>query len=115
MRNGKYIESEGGVLMPVPMGIIGLGGVFKGQHIRDGKVIDEWEDPNLVVNEGLNHVLNTVFHGGTPITTWYLGIFEGNYTPGATGTRHGLFGGHTVPTWPISQLASGMQAINAAR
>jgi hypothetical protein len=35
--------------------ILLVGGVWDGQHVRDGKVIDEWEDHNLVVNEGLNH------------------------------------------------------------
>lgn len=58
-----------------------LGGVYHGQHIRAGEVIDEWEDHNLCVDEGLNSLLDIYFHGSTQITTWYLGLFEGNYTP----------------------------------
>ncbi len=40
----------------------------------DGNLKWEEEGKNLVVTEGLNHILNTEFHGGTPITTWYIGL-----------------------------------------
>jgi hypothetical protein len=73
----NYESTAGGVLMPA----INVSGVWSGQHIRDGKVIDEWEDKNLVVNEGLNSLLDVYFHGETQITSWYIGVFEGNYTP----------------------------------
>jgi hypothetical protein len=79
-----YIPTAGGVLMP-QQGLV-VGGVFQGQIVRDGKVIDEFEDHNLVVNEGLNHLLDVLLHGSTQVTTWYLGVFEGNYTPVATVT-----------------------------
>jgi len=80
----NYERSAGGILMPKNDLI--LGGSFHGQHIRGGEVIDEWEDHNLVVNEGLNSLLNIMFHGSTQIGTWYVGVFEGNYTPVATVT-----------------------------
>jgi hypothetical protein len=79
-----YIPTAGGVLMP-QQGLV-VGGVFQGQIVRDGKVLDEFEDHNLVVNEGLNHLLDVLLHGSTQVTTWYLGVFEGNYTPVATVT-----------------------------
>lgn len=63
-----------------------LGGVYTVQHVRDGKVIDEWTDHNLVVTEGLNSLLDVNFHGASQISTWYVGLFEGNYTPAATAT-----------------------------
>src|SRR5574343_2078399 len=80
----EYKTTEGGVL--VPDDTIRVGGYFLGQHVRNGEVIDEWEDHNLVVNEGLNAALNIMFHGTTQITTWYIGVFEGNYTPVSTVT-----------------------------
>lgn len=70
-----------------------IGGVFKVEHIRDGIKIDEWEEKNIVTNEGLNHVLNTVLHGDAAISTWYVGLFEGNYVPVA---------GDTAATFPGS-------------
>lgn len=75
----NYQETDGGILMPEHKLLVG--GMFHGQIVRDGQVIDEWEDRNLVTNEGLNSLLDIYFHGSTQITTWYLGVFEGNYTP----------------------------------
>jgi hypothetical protein len=47
----------------------------------DGR--EKWRDTakNGVVNQGLNHILDTEFHGGTPITTWYLGLINNTPTP----------------------------------
>lgn len=63
-----------------------VGGVFTIEHVRDGKVIDTWQEKNLVTNEGLNSLLDTYLNGdGTAkISAWYVSIFEGNYTPLAT-------------------------------
>ena len=79
-----YTRTPGGILMPNHKLLVG--GTFLGQLVRDGRVIDEWEDDNLVTNEGLDHILDVVFHGGTQTGTWYMGVFEGNYTPVATVT-----------------------------
>lgn len=79
-----YTKTDGGVLMP-DQGLK-IGGVFHCEHVRNGEVIDAWEDHNLVVNEGLDALLNIMFHGSTQVTTWYLGLFEGNYTPVSTVT-----------------------------
>lgn len=65
----------------VPESKIYVAGRYDGVIIRDGKIIEEFSEPNIVVNEGLNALLNIMFNGSTQITTWYLGIFEGNYTP----------------------------------
>ena len=75
----KYKESAGGILMPEHK--IVVGGSWHGQIVREGRVIDEWEDHNIVVNEGLNNLLGVYFNAATQITQWYCGTFEGNYTP----------------------------------
>lgn len=79
-----YAMSPGGALLPAAQ-IRGLGR-YHGQIIRDGKVIDEFDCKNIVVNEGLNNLLSVYFNAGTQITAWYLGVFEANYTPVATVT-----------------------------
>lgn len=79
-----YVATDGGILVPEHKFV--MGGVFSCEHYRKGKLIDAWEDHNLVVNEGLNHILDVQFHAATQITTWYLAPFEGNYTPVATVT-----------------------------
>lgn len=80
-----YQENGAGLLVPAASKI-DVRGVYHGQIIRAGEVIDEFEDPNLVVNEGLNSLLGVMFNSATQITAWYMGVFEGNYTPLATET-----------------------------
>lgn len=91
-----YEATAGGIL--VPQNGLRVGGVFHGQHIRNGEIIDEWEDHNIVVNEGLNSLLGIYFHGDTQITTWYIGVFEGNYTPVATVTAATITSASTEST-----------------
>ncbi len=79
-----FEKSAGGILIPTSHMIVG--GVFHVEHIREGELIDEFDCPNLVVNQGLDHLLNTVFTGSTQVNPWYLGLFEGNYTPVAAVT-----------------------------
>lgn len=81
MSGVEYAKTNGGVFLPTN---VGVSGKYCGQLIRDGRIIDEFEEPNLVVNEGLNSMLSVYFGNGTQIGTWYLGLFEGNYTPVAT-------------------------------
>jgi hypothetical protein len=75
----EYTPTAGGVLLPDAG--LRVGGKFLCEHVRAGEIIDTWETPNIVVNEGLNALLNIMFAGSTQITTWYLGLFEANYTP----------------------------------
>jgi hypothetical protein len=90
MNEKALTRSESGLWMPEAS--LRVGGYFHGQIIRDGQVIDEFVDKNLVVNQGLNALLNIMFNGATQISTWYCGIFEGNYTPVATVTAATITG-----------------------
>ena len=65
----------------VPSHQLAIGGRFIGQIRRNGQIIDEFDVHNLVVDEGLNKLLNVMFNADTQVTTWYLSLFEGNYTP----------------------------------
>ena len=85
-----------GLRMP-KIGLIAAGR-YHGTLIRRGRVIDEWEDDNLVVNEGLNSLLGVYFNAATQITTWYCGVFEGNYTPVATVTAATIASASTETT-----------------
>jgi hypothetical protein len=78
-------------------------------------VIDEFEVENLVVNEGLNDLLNVYFNSGTQKPSWYMGLFEGNYTPVATDTAAGIasaatessaYASATRPAWTPASPAS---------
>ena len=61
-----------------------VGGVFTFSQIRDGEVIDTWVSENIVVNQGLNYILDSALSAGSVITSWYIGLFKNNYTPLAT-------------------------------
>ena len=53
---------------------------------RDGRV--KWEDAfqNLVVNAGLDHLLDATLSAGTQITTWYVGLTDSSPTVAAGDT-----------------------------
>lgn len=52
---------------------------FMGQFMaecydKDGNLKWVERGRNLVVNEGLDHVLNVVFHGSSQVSPWYIGV-----------------------------------------
>lgn len=87
-----FEKKESGLLIPVAPKLILDGGMIKaaghylGQIVRDGEVIDEFEFDNLVVNQGLNYLASAGLAGGSALPNWFIGIFQGNYTPVATDT-----------------------------
>lgn len=74
-----YEKTAGGVLMPATA--LKVHGHYHGQIVRNGLIIDEFDCPNLCVDEGLNSLLGVYFHADTQISAWYMGLFEANYTP----------------------------------
>lgn len=91
-----FEQNAGGVFMPKAKTFIG--GRFLGQLIRNGKIVDSFDDMNLVVNEGLNYLLDAGLGGASPLTTWYLGLFEGNYTPVGSDTGASIASNSTEST-----------------
>src|SRR5690606_35147126 len=49
---------------------------FVVDHFRNGKRIGSYHFKNGITNEGKNYLLDAAFSGGTPITTWYLGLID---------------------------------------
>jgi len=68
-------------VMAVNAGKVLVRTVWEVEHIRDGKVIDRTIDFNLVTDEGINAILEKMFHSGAQITAWYIAPFETNTTP----------------------------------
>lgn len=59
-----------------------IGFVYTFQHFdEDMHLVDEWSEHNLVPTEGMNYILNAALAGGSASSTWYIGLFSGNYTP----------------------------------
>lgn len=63
-----------------------------------GEVVDTEVVANIMPDEGITHVLNTVLKGGSPVGTWYVGLYEGNYTPAGTETAATLNSAATEST-----------------
>lgn len=81
---GQFEKTEDGIYLPRQKMLVG--GRFGHQLIRNGEMSPlEW-DGNIVVDQFLEHLLDVSLSGGTPITSWYVGLFKGNYTPLATDT-----------------------------
>ena len=78
-------EDRHGLLVPVKPKLV-IGGHFCGKLFREGKLIDAFEVHNLIVNQGLDHILNTEFLSTAQITAWYMAPFTNNYTPVGTDT-----------------------------
>lgn len=79
----RYDVTETGAIKIADSSLF-ISGAMKVHDYRDGGVTIE---PNLVVNQGLNHILNAALPptgGYTPVTQWYVAPFSGNYTPTAT-------------------------------
>jgi hypothetical protein len=84
------------------------------EHIREDKVIDREFVRNIVTSEGLNNLLDVHFAAGTQISTWYIILWENDYTPvaGDTYATHGWtetqsYDETTRPVWSPGTIASG--------
>jgi hypothetical protein len=77
---------ENRLVVPTPPSLLVAHGMWEVEHWRKGRLLGRELTKNLICNEGLNHILNVVLHGTTPVSPWYMAIFEGNYTPVATVT-----------------------------
>ena len=95
--NRQYEIADEGTLF-LPKSKIWIGGQFEHDVLRGGKLLGAARDPNIVVNQGLNALLGIMFNAATQITAWYVGIFEGNYTPVATDTAANITANSTECT-----------------
>lgn len=78
--NHKYEVSPSGLLFPNQK--VFVGGVWETtQNYADPDM-----SPNIIPTEGLNHILSVLVAGGSQVTTWYVALFSGNVTPGASYT-----------------------------
>lgn len=59
---------------------------------------DVRRDTNIVVTEGLNHILSSALDAGTQIASWYMALFGGNVTPANTWTAANFAGNSTEIT-----------------
>lgn len=51
------------------------------EYDRDDKLVGQETTVNLIPIEGLNYILSASFDEGTQYPSFYVGLYEGNYTP----------------------------------
>lgn len=114
LANGHYENTDDGRVLFPRMGIH-IGGTFA-SSVNGGAYRVE---PNLIVNEALNDILNDYFKSGTPPAAWYIGLFSGDVTVAATWTAANVTSNSTEfttydesarQTWTAGTVAS--QAVN---
>lgn len=85
-------------------------------HIRNGEVIGTEQVHNLIPTEGLNHILGVTLKAATQQPNWYIGLYEGNYTPTstitaatvvATATECTAYTQGSRPAWVGGSVANG--------
>lgn len=86
------------------------------QYKRAGRLLGEETIRNLIPTEGLNHILSIVLKGGTQQASWFVALFEGNYTPvlgdtaanfAANATECTSYDSATRPAWTGGSVAAG--------
>lgn len=77
LRGLKYERSPTGLYFPAAQAEI------RGEYVHDVNGQDERIDPNLIVDQGLTHMLSVEFGSATQITSWYLSLFAGSVVPAA--------------------------------
>ena len=69
-----------------PQHKLNIGAIFHLEHWRKNQLIGEHHAENLCPDEFINYMLDAGLSGGTPITAWYVLIFNDNHTPAAGDT-----------------------------
>lgn len=76
-----------------------IGFVYKFEVLDNGIVVAETPPVhNIMPTAALNHVLDVLMKAGTQYPNWYVGLFEGNYTPTAGATMVSLIADATECT-----------------
>lgn len=74
------VTEEGGILLLAGINATPMG-IFDVEHRRKGKLVERVMGSNVIPAAALNDILAVYLGGGTQKLSWYIALFEGNYTP----------------------------------
>lgn len=77
VRNYKYEQTDEGIYFPSAKALVR--GAYT--HWVTGLESEMATDHNLLPNEGLEHILDVVMLGSSPVTDWYTALYANAYTP----------------------------------
>jgi hypothetical protein len=87
-------------------------------------VLSVEEVDNLIPTEGLNYFLDAGLLGGSQLSSWYIALFEANYTPiagvtaatfPAAATESTAYDEANRPTWTPGAIAAGSVSNTASK
>lgn len=55
------------------------------EYSEGGIIVDRGKPRNLIPQVGTNHFAGLLRGTATPVSSWYIGLFSGNYVPGDKG------------------------------
>jgi len=61
--------------------VFSFGSTWDWEQWRNGECIKKWSEKNIVPNEGIAYFLGSALASETPITSWYIAIFDNDYPP----------------------------------
>jgi hypothetical protein len=81
--NGGLLVPDNAIGIGAYTGTIIRGGYFDDDGVwhRGKEIVDHFVEKNLLVAQGLTSMLGVYLHADTQLPSWYIGLFEGNYTP----------------------------------
>lgn len=82
IRKGQFELNDQNDLY-LPRQKVVVGGFFEYEAYREGDLLGVGRSHNLVVNEGLNHLLNVALNNATQTATWYVGLYKTAVAPAA--------------------------------
>lgn len=81
LANNKYeLTEDGGILLVAGINAMPMG-IFDVEHRRKGDLLERVLGSNVIPAAALNDILSVYLGGGTQKLSWYIALFEGNYTP----------------------------------
>ena len=108
----------------MPPMLMAVQGTYHLELRRANGDVEFFSEGNLIVDEGLDETLDVMFGGAGQATTWYLGVFAGNYTPvagvaaatiAAAATESSDYAAGTRPEWQDAAAASQSKTNSANR
>jgi len=90
----------------------------------DSVVLSVEDITNLVPTEGINYILGAALTGVSPLSAWYIALFEGNYTPipgvtaatfPAAATESTAYNETNRVTWIAGSISAGSVSNSASK
>lgn len=83
-----------------------IGFVYRFEHLSaNGDVLSVEEAHNLIPDQGRDYLLNAGLLLGSQFNSWYIGLYEGSYSPQTTDTMATIVANSTEITAAYSEAA----------